>query len=371
MITRENYEEFFLSYVDNELPAETRLAVELFVSANPDLGEELETLLQCRLEPDAHAVFPDSRSLVQYEESLLLYVDGELDETGRKTVEELASREARIGLELDRLLITVSRPDTSILFPGKESLYHPVKRRRVVMMPWLEATAAAAVFGVVVVLLLPHGHKTGLKATAVVKNIRTAVTPPDTSSLYSGRNASTVTPPNNSTLPAPAVAENATRRTNRVRPATHAAAVSTQVARTDASPASSTAPGEATTMMGATATNTTARATTTTAPGSTSTTNPATASDTTTQTQPEKAAAVSLAAVNIPKDQRSFATQQLLREAQEEGDGDMAGSSPPTTGKTKLRSLFRRVTRTLGKTADRDDDGGREVSISVFQVALK
>ena len=76
-------------------------------------------------------------------------------------------------------------------------------------------------------------------------------------------------------------------------------------------------------------------------------------------------------AVNIPRDQSSFATQALLKEAQEDGAGDMADNLQQPAGKTKLRGLFRRVTRAFGKTADRDDDGQRQLLISAFQVALK
>jgi hypothetical protein len=79
-------------------------------------------------------------------------------------------------------------------------------------------------------------------------------------------------------------------------------------------------------------------------------------------------------AVAIPKDQSSFATQALLKES---GDGeadhiiaDETDASAPA-GKTKLRKIFRRVSRAFGKTADRDDDGQRQVLISAFQVALK
>jgi hypothetical protein len=76
-----------------------------------------------------------------------------------------------------------------------------------------------------------------------------------------------------------------------------------------------------------------------------------------------------IAAVYIPKEQSSFATQALLEEAQAEETKEMVAAAP--AGKNKLRGLFRKVSRTFGKTADRDDDGQKEVLISAFQVALK
>ena len=46
MINRNNYEEFFLMYVDKELQANQRAEVELFEQQNPDLQQEFETLKQ-------------------------------------------------------------------------------------------------------------------------------------------------------------------------------------------------------------------------------------------------------------------------------------------------------------------------------------
>ncbi|HLZ86371.1 MAG TPA: hypothetical protein VKQ52_03975, partial [Puia sp.] len=65
----------------------------------------------------------------------------------------------------------------------------------------------------------------------------------------------------------------------------------------------------------------------------------------------------------------SFATQALLEEAQADEIKETTATAP--SGKSKLRGIFRRVSRTFGKTADRDSDGQKEVLISAFQVALK
>jgi anti-sigma factor RsiW len=366
MINRENYEEFFLSYVDNELPAETRLAVERFAAAHPDLREELEVLLQCRLQPEADetdAVYPDKTGLLQYEESFLYYVDGELDEAGKTKVEELVRRHPEKGLELEHIMKTVSRPDLSIVFPDKESLYQPARRRRLVMMPWLQAGVAAAVLAAIVLLALPRGRKAEIApaATAAVKNKPAApVTPSGTSPLYSvktdDRTRTEATPKNAGYIAASKSAGNKTQAI--VAPPKTPPLPAPAVAEIKAD--TGNASGELAV----------------TAPA-----HPGTPANMTTAT-PDKAAtpATSVTAVYIPKEQSSFATQALLKDAQaqEDAKNDVADNNmtqaaelPQAQGKTKLRGIFRRVTRAFGKTADRDDDGQRQVSISVFQVALK
>src|SRR5579859_3702443 len=185
MITRENYEEYFLLYVDNELPATARTAVERFVEDNPDLREEFEALLQCRIHPDQHEVFHDKELLLQ--QDLLSYIDGELDEEGRRTVEAFVSRYPAKAIELQQLAMTVSQPDLSVCFPDKESLYRRERDRRVLLMPWLRAGIAAAVLGIAALLFLTtHHDQASQVAVKTEKKIPpAAVTPKTPTALYS------------------------------------------------------------------------------------------------------------------------------------------------------------------------------------------
>jgi len=63
LINVQNYESFFLLYVDNELSVEERRTVEDFVTANPQLHEEFELLLRTRVSPDVEVVYPDRQLL--------------------------------------------------------------------------------------------------------------------------------------------------------------------------------------------------------------------------------------------------------------------------------------------------------------------
>src|SRR5579871_5542956 len=106
MITRDNYEEFFLLYTDNELSVAERHEVERFVADHPDLREEWEALLQCRLSPDPHLGYPDRSGLLKpeverfantgegsaYTGELLAYIDGELDAQHTAKIEAAISQ---------------------------------------------------------------------------------------------------------------------------------------------------------------------------------------------------------------------------------------------------------------------------------------
>jgi hypothetical protein len=154
IINRNNYEELFLLYVDNELSASERMAVESFVSQNPDLKEELTRLKQSTLRPDNSISFNHKELLMSesggnavinntnYEEFFLLYTDGELDSAGKKAVEEFASHHTYLHEELALLQRARLDPDDTILFEHKEILYKKEEDRKVFWLPRLRIAAA-------------------------------------------------------------------------------------------------------------------------------------------------------------------------------------------------------------------------------------
>jgi hypothetical protein len=164
-INRNNYESFFLLYVDNELSAADRKVVELFVKENPDLGDEFMLLQQSTLSPDHNVVFDNKEFLMKsagesfinytnYEEFFLLYVDNELSKAQRREVEAFASNDRKLLAELTSLQRSRLLPDNEIVFEGKEKLYRKDEERKILPLPWLRIAAAAAVLIFVAGLLV-------------------------------------------------------------------------------------------------------------------------------------------------------------------------------------------------------------------------
>ncbi len=127
-INRHNYEEFFLLYVDKELSAAERKAVDVFVKQNPDLKMELELLQQTVIKADD--IVLDKKNWLYMEEdisalqeNLLLYADGELSFSEKKSVEALLATDKTAQAEWGILHQTKLQPDMAVVFTDKKSLY--------------------------------------------------------------------------------------------------------------------------------------------------------------------------------------------------------------------------------------------------------
>jgi hypothetical protein len=150
ILNRNNYEEFFLLYIDNELSAAERNAVELFVQDNADLKAELNTLQQTVYKADA-AVYENKKELLKDEfavlqQNLLFYIDDELSDSDKLTVEKLLKADSSAGKELALLQKTKLQPDTAIIFANKKLLYRK-GGGKVIGLPWRRIAAAAILLG--------------------------------------------------------------------------------------------------------------------------------------------------------------------------------------------------------------------------------
>jgi len=190
MITRNNYEEYFLLYTDNELTAAERKAVEDFAEANPDLKEELSALQQSVFKPESNLVFENKELLMKeathnsfinqnnYEEYFLLYTDNELNETRKKEVESFAATNPSLKEELNILLKTRVKPDIAIQFENKEILFRKEKDERVIPIFWLSVAASVAI---ILAVFFIFNNKQNTK-NEVVKNTSNEKNLPETNS---------------------------------------------------------------------------------------------------------------------------------------------------------------------------------------------
>jgi hypothetical protein len=329
----------------------------MFVIHQPEQQEEWEALLHCSLLSEQHIGYPDKQALrrteagehpgsaaeQRYTDYFLSYIDGELDANDRAKVEALL-RESRHLQELGALQRTISQPDPAIVFPDKARLYRKEKDRRMISLPWIRLGVAAAIAGAVALVFLlagPRRHGDGPEIV-LSRHFVPAINP---TSATSGTGATkkitpTVTPLTTGTLYSSTGQRKHERTGTKKDPPA-------RVERT-AILARTTEPVKR-------------------LPDNPITTLP----DRSLQDVGEISANVHLAVQSgIPKEQSSFATQQLREEANDQQNNNFVADETAVPSKSKLRGIFRKVTRVFGKTADRDKDGNRQVLVGAFQFAL-
>jgi anti-sigma factor RsiW len=370
MITRDNYDWFFMLYVDNELsPAERRI-VEAFVAENVDLKAELDILLQCRLDPEPGLFFENRESLLKQspvakkplpqEESLLLYIDGELDEDARRNVESLSLRNPSILRELALLQQTVIEPDPALVFKNKEQLYKKERDRRIVFLPILRIVAAASVLlavGLLVFNILRKNTVPSIAGSGKLASAKLSVGRKDHPGVTPGHADSL-----NLVMSLPQVPKRQTKMINiRVkRPV-----AGNQPARIENDPIVS--PRQVSGGLAELAKINTGKGITPVQIDRKFTDRGNMA------IRPGDEAAPEVNRENAKGS--SFATEALHDEmaaiatVYDSGAGDDGGSDVPK--KNKLRGVFRKVSRVFEKNANRDDDDKRGILIGNLQIALK
>ena len=151
-------------YVDNELTAEERAAVDLFARQNPDLASELDVLMQTKLSADDGHIFMHKNDLLQkvetigidnYEDQFLLYIDNELPAERRNDVEKFVLQHPQFQDEFTLLKQTIL-PQETIVFENKAALLRTEDSRVIPM--FLRFAVAAAVVGIAVLIWWLSGN---------------------------------------------------------------------------------------------------------------------------------------------------------------------------------------------------------------------
>ena len=186
MINRNNYETFFLMYVDNELSITEQKMVEAFAQQNPDLQVELHMLQQAVLLPEKDIVFTNKNLLhkhignevttTNYEEKFLLYIDDELSAQDKAQVETFVLQQPQLQGSFT-LLQQTKLPIEIIICPNKEELYKHEKSHKVIYTQWFKIAAAAVLIGFIALLyfVLPTHTINSNKSVATLS--KTAVVP--------------------------------------------------------------------------------------------------------------------------------------------------------------------------------------------------
>ena len=163
-ITPENYEEYLLLYVDNELTDAEREMVDAFLIVHPELQIELDMLMSTRL-PEEDFVFEGREALLAHEmkkddidEQLLSYIDNELTPAEKAKLEMRLGSDSLYAAELTSLLKTKLDPEETIVYPNKQELYRHT-RKVISFRMWVQVAAAVVFVVFVSGLYLTESYK--------------------------------------------------------------------------------------------------------------------------------------------------------------------------------------------------------------------
>jgi tellurite resistance protein len=155
-ISRDNYEEYFLLYADNELTDSEKAEVLMFIKDNKDLEEEFRMIHYTISKPDKNIELTDKTFLLKndamtfineenYEEIFVLYQDNELNAEEKSNTEEFLTAHPKLKDEFELIGLARFSNEEAIIFPGKKLLYKKEKTGKVIPA-FVWRIAAAAIF---------------------------------------------------------------------------------------------------------------------------------------------------------------------------------------------------------------------------------
>lgn len=176
-ITRENYETWFLDYLEGRLDKQGEEAVGLFLEQHPDLKDELESFSPALL-MDRGIGFPGKERLKKselddpllFEQAAIAHMEGDLSGEEAASFRKWLDGHPEKREFTDRMARTRLQPDPGLTFPGRDRLK---KKNRVPVM-LIRFVAVAASLLLAFFLFLPSERNPGPAAITT-----TATSPPE------------------------------------------------------------------------------------------------------------------------------------------------------------------------------------------------
>ncbi len=162
MITRSNYESYFLDFLEGNLDPSVMDELQAFLKANPDLATELEmgdipTLLaneDIRFDAKEALRKSVSDSAIQFQQQAVAYYEGDLSLTERMDFEASLSENSANAAEAEQFGKLKLEADPNIVFRNKAQL----KKRTVVFPLWTKVASAAAILLLAYLLFEPQNR---------------------------------------------------------------------------------------------------------------------------------------------------------------------------------------------------------------------
>jgi len=160
-INRNNYEMYFLDYLEGNLDPVMEEELKTFLANHPDLSAELEQYRNITLSaPDVHFPYkhhlrknpsePLTDPTSQFAEFAIAFHEHDLSDREREVLERYLAENPEKKRELDQYARVYLHPDLSVTFPSKSGLKHfrlvPKARNILLAAAGIAATVLIAVF---------------------------------------------------------------------------------------------------------------------------------------------------------------------------------------------------------------------------------
>lgn len=174
MLTRDNYEIWFVDYLDGNLGNHEISQLEHFLSENPDLQDEFQGIKGLILEPE-HLTFDRKNELVKqdlddpilFSEACVSFIENNASTIQKSQLLTYVENRPEKNKELSLFKATLLQANLQIVFPHKEKLY---RKLSLFTLPTIIRMAAAMLAGLIVATGIYFTQNNAIQSKYVAHN---------------------------------------------------------------------------------------------------------------------------------------------------------------------------------------------------------